>query len=44
MEALHHVSPLDGPESVAGEEQAGVVVEVVEDFNITAISQVPRSG
>jgi hypothetical protein len=44
VETLHHVSPLHRPEGLAGEEQPGMVVEIVEDLNITAIGEVPVGG
>jgi hypothetical protein len=44
VEDLDNVGSLDGAEDDAGGEQAGVVVEVVEDFDVGAVGEAPVSG
>jgi len=41
VEDLDDVGALDGGEGNAGKQQAGVVVEVVEDLDVTAVGEAP---
>lgn len=44
MEGVDHVAGLDGGEGGGGQEQAGVVVEKVEDLKLAAVRQLPGCG
>ncbi len=44
VERLDHVGGLGGDKGPGGDQQPGVVVDYVEDLNVTAVGQGPMRG